>query len=60
MPNVKNPKERRLLRRKNHIAKDLRITPKYRQRVVPDNLREDEDERRFRRYRDYDPTDIDY
>ena len=41
--------KKRLKRRKDHIAKDLR-TPKYRPRVVPKRRREDEDEKRFRRY----------
>ena len=36
-------------RRKDHIVKDLR-TPKYREKSIPAKLREDEDERRFRRY----------
>lgn len=40
-------------RRKDHIAKDLR-TPKYRERAVPPKLQEDEDERRFRRYHNFD------
>lgn len=42
-------KERHRTRRINHIAKDLR-TPKYKQQVIPPRLREDEDERRIRRY----------
>lgn len=40
---------KRQVRRRDHIAKDLR-TPKYRQRVVPSKRVEDDEERRFRRY----------
>jgi len=42
-------KEKRLARRRNHIARDLR-TPKYRQRVVEPRMKEDELERIIRRY----------
>lgn len=49
MPKVESEKDKRLIRRKNHIAKDL-WTPKYRARAVPQAKSEDEDERRFRRY----------
>lgn len=46
-------KIKRQQRRKDHIAKDLR-TPKYRPRVVKEVSREEEDERRFRRYHNFD------
>jgi len=42
-------KDRRAVRRRNHVARDLR-SPKYAPRVVRARTREDEDERRFRRY----------
>jgi hypothetical protein len=45
--------KRRASRRKDHIAKDLR-TPKYRERAVPSKLSEDEQERRFRRFNNFD------
>ena len=44
---------KRQKRRKDHIAKDLR-TPKYRERAVKAVRQEDEDERRFRRYHNFD------
>lgn len=49
MPKVDSEKAKRLLRRKDHIKKDL-MTPKYKARAVPPARAEDEDERRFRRY----------
>jgi len=42
-------KEKHRLRRRNHIAKDLR-TPKFKQTVVEPRSKEDEEERRLRRY----------
>jgi hypothetical protein len=39
-------KEKREQRRRNHIARDL-LTPKYRQRVVPDRKRIDNDDGTF-------------
>lgn len=35
-------KDKRAQRRRNHIARDL-LTPKYRQRIVPDRKRVDND-----------------
>jgi hypothetical protein len=49
----KEGKEVRAARRRNHIAKDLR-TPKYRHQTVEPRRREDEDERRFRKYKELD------
>lgn len=53
--------KKRQVRRRDHIAKDLR-TPKYRQRVVPAKTREDEDDRTWRLkglndYLGYEPYD---
>lgn len=44
---------KRQKRRKDHIAKDLR-TPKYRERAVKVVRQEDEDERRWRKFKDLD------
>lgn len=44
-----DPLKKRAQRRRNHIAKDL-MQPKFRQRVVDPKRREDEDERKIRRY----------
>jgi hypothetical protein len=43
---------KRLQRRKNHIAKDLR-TPKYKHQVIDGKKIEDEEERRYRRYKQW-------
>lgn len=45
-------KEKHQKRRRNHVAKDLR-TPKYKQRKIDPKRSEDEAERRFRRYNDF-------
>ena len=50
---MSDPTMKRQVRRRNHIAKDLR-TPKYREKSVPAVKAEDEDERRFRRYKGFD------
>lgn len=50
---MSDPNKKRQQRRNDHIAKDLR-TPKYRERAISRVRPEDEDERRFRRFKDLD------
>lgn len=53
-------KEKRAIRRRNHIAKDL-MSPKYKPKRIERQRREEEDERNYRRYglatHGYDPLD---
>ena len=46
-----DPKNRREQRRRNHISIDLR-RPKYRHQIIERRLKEDEDEKRYRKYKD--------
>ena len=48
-----NTKIKHSRRRKDHIAKDLR-TPKYRERAVDPKRLEDQEEKRFRRFQNFD------
>lgn len=50
MPKIENDKDKRKVRRRNHIAKDLVTSPLYRAKAVQPALTEDEQERRIRRY----------
>lgn len=50
MPKIENDKDKRKVRRRNHIAKDLLRSPLYKAKAVPPALSEDEQERRIRRY----------
>lgn len=56
MPKTLDDKQKRLLRRKNHIKRDL-LSTKYSPKIIPSNSREAEDDRRFRRYKEIDPND---
>lgn len=43
-------KDRRRMRMRNHIAKDLRQGPKYAQRIIPAGRKYDETEDYFNQY----------
>jgi len=43
-------KEKRKVRRRNHIARDLLSSKQYREKSIKRIRQEDEDERRYRRY----------
>ena len=46
-------KEKRKVRRRNHIARDLLSSKQYREQTIKRQRQEDEDERRFRRYKEW-------